>query len=36
MSGQPVFCTPYPFTQPQNPMLYNAFQSATHWKVGIW
>jgi len=25
MIDPPVFCTAHPFTQPQNPMLYNAF-----------
>jgi len=28
--GPLVFCTAHPFTHPQNPMLYNAFQSARH------
>ena len=30
--GSPFFCTAHHFTQPQNPMLYSAFQSAIHSK----
>jgi len=28
--GSPVFCTVHPFTQPQIPVLYSAFQSGRH------
>jgi len=34
-SVHPFFCRAHPFTQPQNPMLYNAFHLARHPKSAL-